>query len=70
MRRLLVLVVGMVVTGLAGCHHTAGVCDCDAGPYTHAVPGAHMTDGAVRTTEPPRALESGAIQTASGPQMK
>jgi hypothetical protein len=67
MKRLLMIVLGVGLTGLGiGCNHMAGVCDCDPGPFNHAVPIAAVPDGGtVRTTEPPKVMDSTALQAAT-----
>jgi hypothetical protein len=55
MSRISLLGLGLVMLGaMAGCHHVAGICDCDKSPaFAHG--------------EPP--LSQGAVITASAPVM-
>jgi hypothetical protein len=59
MRRLFAIVAALGLLGSTfGCHHTAGVCDCDPGP--------HGPDGAVLAGSPHGPLQPVPAEAANG----
>ena len=51
-RHLANLLVWTVLGASAGCHHTAGVCDCDPGPHGHLWPAAAPAGEAIHPAVP------------------
>ena len=55
MRKMFAIILATGCFGTSfGCHHMAGVCDCDAGPYDHNHAQVIMSQSTTaKTTEPP-----------------
>jgi hypothetical protein len=59
MRRLLALLTLCGIMGIAaGCNHTAGVCDCEAGPVPAWIPPHPVPATGIIAPAPPEAIKS------------
>lgn len=74
MKRLLVLAIGLVLLlAIVGCHHYAGVCDCEANlycPYDRDCAPLMPPHGPSATILQPAPIASPALAPAPAPQSK